>query len=447
VATSVILFVALVCFLHFRDFLLAIDARRCYRNALTLYVVTALIGGTLLAAELATCSGWSNRAEPSIRISAGVCLCMLIYLCSILVSPFERLSLAAGWWQPWVAWAYFATLRTCRLIDWQRIMDALLGVIVLEALVAIAAYHVRPEMQMVTPGFGLRARGTFESPNALYPLCMIGSITALSVAAAECQKYRAWLFLIAAGISAVALILTFNRSGLVGFGIGVATLAAYLSRTGLGAKWMRRLAVLLLIGVCVMCLLGRTHGHLARNLSDRSIIGRVQIWRVAERVVLQAPILGGGIGTYQTRQNMLMTAQLEAFDPMNDEPKSLGLAILAESGIVGLLVGLWLVFQIFVLCDRVAMNTKFDRTERAFAMAVCSVVAAILTAGLVDTPVIQPGRFAATVALGVMISILAWIAEKGSQDVIGGCYTDCDNHLGVAEQTIQFGKKSVWRCN
>ncbi|HJR05842.1 MAG TPA: O-antigen ligase family protein [Pyrinomonadaceae bacterium] len=205
---------------------------------------------------------------------------------------------------------------------------------------------------------------------------------------------RRLLYIFSAAIMGLALILTASRGGILSLGAEVLFLAAIAGlvrrkdkreadETGETAESRVR-AALVRVGIgfalVVALLVGSVYLGGEESLSrlfgsvsaDDPTSGRVQFWQGTWEVIKHHPVLGAGLGAFSvayTRYDVLNGAtRLE--QAHNDY-----LQILADTGIVGGLLGLVFLFALFRYgFSRINSRDKFRRGVAAGALAGCFAV-------------------------------------------------------------------------
>lgn len=206
------------------------------------------------------------------------------------------------------------------------------------------------------------------------------------------ERERRFLYLFAAGLMGVALIMTNSRGGILSFIAEIVFLVAMTgfrrkSKTGAVEETDRRaairsavvraglgLALILSIFAGVVMLGGEpVINRLMGTVSSADpTTGRVHFWTVTLDIIRDHPLLGTGLGSfgiaytqYNTRGGALRVEQVH-----NDY-----LQILSDAGIVGALVGLFFIVTLFRLgLTRAGSEDKFRRGVAIGALAGCFAV-------------------------------------------------------------------------
>ena len=334
---------------------------------------------------LASCVRFAR--EPVVWIAA-IALAVLIASghVALLLAALLSLFFLSLWLERAERDAFFGTLLT------------LCG---LQMVAASLAYAFSFEQQL-TPGFGTRASGVLGSPNTLYPLAVLafcGFGAAWSLASSP--QVRAGMGAGAALAFAVT-ILTFSRSGWVGMAAAIGLLTFLVSTQGLRASSQSpreqplgnapSALLPLAIGLILLLILGaavvRTHGLIATPSNDLSAATRWSYWQEATRLCKGNLWLGLGPSGFARYSNL---------EPAPSDPKNLFLQIAVQTGLVGLLLAMALGIGIARAAWRVEKNANVSWSDHAIARAYLLSLAAMLAAGLFDTPVFAlPDRIPST---------------------------------------------------
>jgi len=199
-----------------------------------------------------------------------------------------------------------------------------------------------------------RATGTVNEPNdfAGY-LVLVGP---LAVAAGLLLRNR-WAVLVGSIgtlLFGAALVATLSRSGWLGIGIAVITLAVLLPQR-------RRQVGLIGAAVLAVLLMGGLAGPIADRLGNQAgsspldtFMARVPIWTAAVGMTVSHPIFGVGVDNFQNF--------IDDFNPDLgvNIAHNLFLNIAAERGLLGLATFVWLVVMLFkVLLRALAEAPRF----------------------------------------------------------------------------------------
>jgi O-antigen ligase len=187
---------------------------------------------------------------------------------------------------------------------------------------------------------GYRARwlGLYADPNHLaMALVAVVPMGASAVVFGRSRFLRA-LSLVAGGLAVAAIVLTHSRGGALGLALALTLWAMTGPRKGpaLGAV----MAVLVAVALFAPRTFWERTGSVADFHADASALGRVHAWEVAEGVSRDRPLIGVGVGAFVRawRDYAPEEARHTAFVAHN-----VFLAVLAELGVVGLVLFLVLV--------------------------------------------------------------------------------------------------------
>lgn len=227
----------------------------------------------------------------------------------------------------------------------------------------------------------VQASGVFDHPNVFATQMFVSLCLALGLLP-KCRSLagRVALFVVV-GACAVGLVLSFSRSGWIGFAAALVVLALWYPRF-LSAG----LLMALLVGALVW-VLPRSHVEgLQRRITpemDASMIARLGAYKTGWEMFVHNPVTGVGLGSFYRR--FLDYKVPDARFPKNYirgsdsgmEAHSTYLQLLAETGVVGL--GLFLAFNIAVL-RQVARLVRHapDGFLKGLAMGLASAFAALV---------------------------------------------------------------------
>lgn len=256
-----------------------------------------------------------------------------------------------------------------RSADAVRVVLGVLGVATLWGALAVAewadVFAVRHPV-LFTPGYGIRARVTFDDPNILASFLMTALLLALPLLlfAPLARRTRA-LGLAASAVVLTGLVTTFSRGALGGLVLGLLCIFALarMPRRARLALAVAAVALLLLAGALVF-----SPTWFAENVldlgSNASAMNRVYMAEGALRMWADHP-LGVGLDNYQVFYPRYR-------DPRADagivESHLAYLTILAEMGFLGLLAFVWLLAAYFVRATLPVARRAADPTLRALAV-------------------------------------------------------------------------------
>lgn len=274
-----------------------------------------------------------------------------------------------------IPWMLFFIGITLGKIERSIFIKLFICLIAIQMIASIIIYFVGIE-QFHTPGFGQRANGTYATPNTLYPICIWALVYYLFL---YCSRFRTKCSipsLAMAGLGLLNLILTFSRAGWLGAAIGILLI-----------KRQRPIINYIAIAISLILIIGlgfiRTHGHLATPINDRSLSGRIIVWKNATSMIKSHPWIGAGYGGY-ARQ-----VQSWLYDHPNrdsiSESKSLYINILVETGFIGFAAYILFFIAIIYSCKIVITDDTASDIEKINASVMQILLSAYLVSGLFDT--------------------------------------------------------------
>jgi len=275
---------------------------------------------------------------------------------------------------------------------WRILMVTLLACVILQSVYAVSLYAAGVNTFTSTSVTIPRATGTLGdlNPNYLYPLCLMGALLLTPFAAHTDRLSLRLIYWPAMGILVTALVLTFSRAAAMGLVAGFVWLA-YEERRNKRYRALAAAAVLVMVSVFSV----RSVAAPQHCGTDRTALGRIQIWRVSGKIIRDNWLLGVGYGEYQNAQARRMDSKLAKFNPMNVEAKNQALTMIASHGVLGAAVFLLFVYAVWSAC-RSSREEDLAPWERRMKQGVRLAGIGILTAGLTDTPLYAYNRFPAT---------------------------------------------------
>lgn len=240
-------------------------------------------------------------------------------------------------------------------------------------------YWVRPVSAYIAP-FG--PYGNYNHFAGMVELLLPLPLAYLLFAKINLEQRLLWLFSVV--LMAVALIFSLSRGGILALGIELAALMLF-------AKWDRLQSVrsgrlpgpaearpamsngmlgngLMLGGalaaVVVLALwigyepLSKRFGTVREGAGEYSVVTRTEYWRGAWQMFLDHPIAGVGLGAFPTAYPSYghSSAKNERLEQAHNDY----LQLLADSGLIGALVGLWFLFELIRTARR-----QFQTLNRA----------------------------------------------------------------------------------
>jgi O-antigen ligase len=241
-----------------------------------------------------------------------------------------------------------------------------------------------------------RIAGTVGDPNVLASVLLVGAILAIALAVTQHRSPVMRITLAGCGFLCLAvLVLTFSRGGLIALG------AALLAAPFVARRKAAIIASGLLVSVCIVAYIGALAPADAREriVANDGGSGRTDIWKIGWRMVEAKPIVGIGVGNFQSSSihYQIRPGTATVRTDLADNPSvahNSYLELLAETGIIGLSLFLGIV---------IASLSAAMRATRRF-----------LADGRFDLAVISAAVFAS------LVSILAsdfFISEQFSKQL------------------------------
>ena len=198
----------------------------------------------------------------------------------------------------------------------------------------------------------VQASSVFDHPNVFATYLLVFLCLSIGLALmSESRGYRL-LYLCTSSAAFIGLLVSFSRSGWVGFIASAATLMI------LYPKFLKATVVLGIVAVFLLLLLPQEHvSGFSKRITpemDDSMRARIGAYNSAWRMFTDHPILGVGLGSFNER--FLEYKMPEARFPKNYirgsekgmEAHSTYLQLLAETGALGLLAFICLIFSVSV---------------------------------------------------------------------------------------------------
>ncbi len=226
-------------------------------------------------------------------------------------------------------------------------------------------YWVRPVSIYIAP-YG--PYGNYNHFAGLVELILPLPLAFLLFARVKFEQRLMWLFTVV--MMAVALIFSGSRGGVLALGIELLTMmliAVWTQRRGLsdeinlaGNKLIAggALAVVLLLVLWIGYEpLAKRFNLLRQGSGEYSLVTRTEYWRGAWRMIQDHPLTGVGLGAFPTAypaygRSSVKNERLE--HTHNDY-----LQLLTDAGLVGGLIGLWFLFELFR-----GLRRQFQQLER-----------------------------------------------------------------------------------
>ncbi|MEO9169906.1 MAG: O-antigen ligase family protein [Candidatus Baltobacteraceae bacterium] len=278
---------------------------------------------------------------------------------------------------------YYREPGTARAIYWAYVLSGLFA-----SALAIAMVLARYPAAQYTIGHA-RAIGTFILPGELagYLIVFLPLTFALSrVARSRALRTVAMLALI---VGALAMLLTFSRTGWIGLASAIAFFAAVRARSRHAA--LAYAVAIVGAAVVAVALVFNAHHDPSENFT------RLSIWQTAAGVIDRFPLTGVGPFGFSRLYELV---RLPDGDATAFHAHSVYLTFLAELGIVGFSAILW-TFWSFARELRSRLRVA-NPDARLLAVAIAAGLAGTLVQGLIDTvSVVIFGLWLPTLALAL----------------------------------------------
>ncbi|MFZ5845482.1 MAG: O-antigen ligase family protein [Patescibacteria group bacterium] len=257
-------------------------------------------------------------------------------------------------------------------------------------------------------GLKLRPYATFPHPNVLggflavlLPL-MIYKLTNLQI-----NKFTRWkrsYYLTTLVLGMIALVLTFSRSAWIAGGLAIAlTIAKFKVQSSLawppGQAKFKVAIQISKIFLLTFLVLGFWFLIGGINPTEESWVVRSELNVAAVKIWQQSPLFGVGLGNFLTElPQTLPSREIYFLQPAHN----IYLLILAETGVVGLLIFVWLIYKVIRKHELGIMNYGKNRN---FSFIIRNSLFIILLLGLVDhyPLTLQQGQLLLTLFLGLAL--------------------------------------------
>lgn len=359
---------------------------------------------------MVTCVVWwimtiRHRVETHIRyVGDAFTVFAFLYVIDLVnyvyAPPFEDWFITRFWVFPALLTFYFVISMDCRNRVW--VLALIIAFVIIQSLHAIT-YYIGGYRRYVMPTFGARAIGGYNTPNTLYPICLLSIPWCLILAKYQRSTWAKVLWALGGLLIFGSLILTFSRTAWLGVAVCLIFLTVCLRclRMSLNSILLSFVAVMLIVG----CLFVRTKGRLIGCKEDTSFWMRPTIWKAAIHIWRRHWLRGVGFMNYAKYQARM----LPSFP--NVEAKSLLLQVAAEFGVVGVGAFLYLTSTLVWMLGRSILSLKPTSWQWHVAIAVAAGLGALFIAALFDTPILSRGRAPST---------FLWSFTLASADLIAG---------------------------
>lgn len=404
------------------------------------------VGQWLLIAAL---GAWALRhlvmraALPRIRLSTPL-IAALIFTIAGALSAFTAYSLDA-WLTEWLKWVQIAMLIVL-VADlgqrrmWEWLVFALVASALTNALIGIYEFFggSGAEHLLIRPDWGyFRAFGTFGQPNPFGGF--MGLIAPLATAAAFGYALQAWtlyrhsrviafqrlgiamFYAVSAALISAALFMSWSRGAWLGFGISMLVVVFAAPRN-------LKVGALILAGMIMLSGLLWASGRLPASIVERiesatqetfsftdvrgvdinpenyPLVERLAHWQAAINMAHAHPILGVGLGNYETAYPLFRLIYWKY--PLG-HAHNYYLNVLAETGIIGLTAYLCMWLIIAVVTWR-TIRRQPDTLARSIAVGLLGTWVYLAIHSLTDNLYVN-NLF---VHLGLMLGILSVLSAR-----------------------------------
>jgi O-antigen ligase len=275
---------------------------------------------------------------------------------------------------------YYDLPNYARGIWWAYLLSGTLA-----CVAAIVMVLTRTPTSLYTIANG-RAVGTFVLPGELagYLLFLLPIAYALARSAKSAAlRNLAW---VALACGAIAMVLTFSRTGWIGLAAGIAFMIVVRVRSGRG-RFVQGAAIVFAALAIVLLFFNERH-----NPSENYT--RLSIWQAALGVIDRFPLTGVGPFGFS---KIYPLVRLPGGDATAFHAHSMYLTFLAELGIVGFLAFCWVLWS-FARAWYARVRELTPQTS-LLAVAIAAGVVGALVQGLIDT--------VSVVIFGLLLPMLA----------------------------------------
>jgi len=287
---------------------------------------------------------------------------------------------------------YYDAPNVARAIYWSYLVSAILA-----CAAAIVMVVTREPASLYSIANG-RAVGTFVLPGELAGFAIV--LLPISYALARIAKERALRIaaFVALALGAVAMVLTFSRTGWIGLACAIGFFVAVQSeqrRRGLAVA-----GAIVIAALAVVLLLFNERHNPSENYT------RISIWQAALGTINRFPLTGVGPFGFS---HLYPLVRLPDGDETAFHAHSLYLTFLAELGIIGFSAFLWTLWEFGAEMSRRLRAASAD--ARMLGLAIAAGLVGTLVQGLIDT--------VSVIIFGLLLPMLALAlaaARSGSID-------------------------------
>ncbi|PIS42693.1 MAG: hypothetical protein COT24_02200 [Candidatus Kerfeldbacteria bacterium CG08_land_8_20_14_0_20_40_16] len=229
----------------------------------------------------------------------------------------------------------------------------------------------------------LRAYGSFPHPNILAGFLLIGLFLIIGLYLQTKRKERHFLILVGLVIIVAGFFCTFSRAAWLVFGISLFFLLGVVDPRKYFREWHR--SILKLVGVVAMVFLVFallypqtiiTRFSLQERLEKLSISQRTNYYQDAFNLIQKHPLSGVGLNNYTLAVNYEVDSSLsgQEYQPVHN----VYLLVLSELGIFGLLIFLFLIFQVLKEGWRALVRRSFPNSDNWFSVYLVILIAVFI---------------------------------------------------------------------
>jgi O-antigen ligase/Flp pilus assembly protein TadD len=371
-----------------------------------LVAFSQLLGFGVLAAWLAY-SLTKGRSLPKTPLDAPI---LAFYLVSVLATAFSaepRISVENLAYLTLLILAYYVLVDLLssgwHMSDFVAPMVIVATVIIIAELLELAVWlgiWVRASGQF-SPLLALgdyRRRLVMGPANVLaWYLVLVVPLILARLVASRSHKGRAQLGLLAL-LAGIVLGSTLSRSGLIGMAVGIVAFASLVliprassTSSGVSAKIRRPRVIgsVLAVAAVSAALIGLSVHLLSGRLYSVSI--RFELWRAAADMISARPLLGGGLGTFGYLLHQVPDPNPYGPDMYYNSAHNGLINVAAESGLLGLAAGLWLIAGLGSAACRYLWGPGRHDDGRALIIAGCVAgTLGLMASMLFDVPWVFP---------------------------------------------------------
>jgi O-antigen ligase len=275
---------------------------------------------------------------------------------------------------------FYDAAGVARAIWWTYVIS---GILACAAAIAMVVTRMPAAQYAIANG---RAVGTFVLPGELAGYLLFLIPVSYGLAQTVRSRPLRALSWIACVLGAVAMILTFSRTGWIGLAVGIALLVVLRARTGT-ARFAQGAAIVV-AALAVVLMLFNEHHNPSENYT------RIAIWQAAIGMIDRFPLTGVGPFGFS---KIYPLVRLPGGDPVAFHAHSMYLTFFAETGLFGFLTLCWVIAAAAIAWYRRVHAAPHDAT--LLATAIAAGVAGALVQGLIDT--------VSVVIFGLLLPMLA----------------------------------------